>query len=188
MNLLQILSKKAQENLRGTPITELLSDDTINNNPELTVTDRKKLSIIRESYREYAIEKATSTKTKITSTSLAGELFQKILANEPREKFMVALLNTKNEILAIETIFTGTLNSTVVHPREIFSFAVKYPTARILLAHNHPSGDTEPSRADESTTRRLIEAGEVLGIEILDHIIVGREYLSMREQTFVFDC
>ena len=82
----------------------------------------------------------------------------------------------------------GTVNSSVAHPREIFKEAVKYPTARLLLAHNHPSGDTEPSKADLQFTRRMIGCGELMGIEVLDHVIIGQgNFLSLRESSHVFD-
>ena len=97
---------------------------------------------------------------------------------------MVALyLNTKNEIIKKETLFVGSLNSSVAHPREIFKGAVRYSAARIILAHNHPSGNTEPSEADFSFTRRVVDAGELMGIEVIDHVIIGeQEYLSLREE------
>lgn len=80
------------------------------------------------------------------------------------------------------------MNSSVAHPREIFKEAVKYPTARIILGHNHPSGDVAPSTADIQFTKRMIECGQLMGIEILDHLIIGHEnYLSLHESTDIFD-
>ena len=136
---------------------------------------------IKESYQVYAIEQVINKRETITSTRTAGEIFLKLLANEPQEVMTVAVLNTKNEILDIKQIFKGTLNSSVAHPREIFAYAVEYRASRIMIAHNHPSGDTEPSQADLEFTKRIIACGELMGIECLDHIIVGREYLSLRE-------
>ena len=97
---------------------------------------------------------------------------------------MVALyLNTKNEIVKKETIFIGSLNTSVAHPREIFKGAIRYSAARIIVAHNHPSGNTEPSEADYSFTRRMVDAGEMMGIEVLDHFIIGEnKYLSLKEE------
>ena len=187
MNILSILSKRAQSGLQGTPITVLLSEGLLNHSEHLTAGDKVKLSIIKESYKDYALETISKDKPCITSTRAAGELFLKLLTNETQEKVMVALLNTKNEVIAVDTIFTGTLNASLFHPREIFSFALKHPTARILIAHNHPSGDTEPSRADIDSTIKLIAAGETLGIEVLDHIIVGNGYRSLRETSYAFD-
>lgn len=124
----------------------------------------------------------------ITSTKAAGEWLLHEMADLQQEKIIVLFLNTKNEIIKKKTIFMGTVNSAVAHPREIFKEAVKYPTARLIIAHNHPSGDTEPSKADLQFTRRMIACGELMGIEVLDHVIIGQEnYLSLRESSHVFD-
>ncbi|TEB09186.1 RadC family protein [Pelotomaculum propionicicum] len=90
-----------------------------------------------------------------------------------REHFRALLLNTKNCILRTEIISIGTLNSSQVHPRELFKGAVKHSAAGIILVHNHPSGDPTPSKEDMEITNRLVEAGNLLGISILDHIIIG---------------
>ena len=90
--------------------------------------------------------------------------------------------NTKNQINAIHRVFTGSLNASVAHPREIFRSAILNNGARIILYHNHPSSDLTPSEADLGFTRRMTEAGEVLGIELLDHFIVSeRSWLSFKE-------
>lgn len=99
-----------------------------------------------------------------------------------QEHVVCLYLNTKNDIIKKKTIFVGSLNSSVAHPREIFKEAVRSSAARIILAHNHPSGNPEPSGADIDFTERIYEAGEMMGIELLDHIIIGQnEYLSMKE-------
>lgn len=90
-----------------------------------------------------------------------------------REHFREILLNRKNGILAIETISIGGLSSSLVHPREVFKPAIKKSAASIILVHNHPSGDPSPSGEDIEITKRLAESGSLLGIEILDHIIIG---------------
>lgn len=90
-----------------------------------------------------------------------------------REHFREILLNRKNGILAIETISIGGLSSSLVHPREVFKPAIKKSAASIILVHNHPSGDPSPSNEDIEITKRLAESGTLLGIEILDHIIIG---------------
>jgi DNA repair protein RadC len=99
------------------------------------------------------------------------------------EHFKVVLLNTKNSVLAVETISVGGLNSSIVHPREVFKPAIKRSCASVILAHNHPSGDPSPSNEDINVTRRLYEAGNILGIEVLDHIIIGDwKFLSFKEK------
>jgi DNA repair protein RadC len=100
-----------------------------------------------------------------------------------KEYFLVLLLDGKNRILREERISEGSLNQSIVHPREVFAPAVRESAAAIILVHNHPSGDPTPSREDREITRRLKEGGELLGIRVLDHVIVGDgTYLSFVEQ------
>lgn len=98
-----------------------------------------------------------------------------------KEHFITLLLNTKNQIISKETISIGNLNSSIVHPREVFKPAIKKSVSAIIMVHNHPSGDPTPSKEDIEVTRRLIKAGEILGIDVLDHIIIGgSEHLSFK--------
>ncbi|OEH84232.1 hypothetical protein BHU72_12575 [Desulfuribacillus stibiiarsenatis] len=100
-----------------------------------------------------------------------------------QEVFVTLYLNTKNQVLSHERITTGSLNSSIVHPREIFKGALKRSCASIICIHNHPSGDPSPSREDIEVTKRLVSAGEILGIEVLDHIIIGdNTYYSLKEK------
>ena len=100
-----------------------------------------------------------------------------------KEVFKIILLNTKNHIIKYLNISVGSLNASIVHPREVFSEAVKVGCSGMLLVHNHPSGDPEPSREDIETTHRLINAGNILGIRVLDHIVIGDgRYISLKEQ------
>lgn len=118
----------------------------------------------------------------VMSSSWVGEYLIKEMSGLTQEHVVALYLNTKNEIIKNETIFVGSLNTSVAHPREIFKGAVRYSAARIILAHNHPSGNTEPSEADFSFTRRVVDAGEMMGIEVIDHFIIGeKDYLSLRE-------
>lgn len=101
----------------------------------------------------------------------------------PNEHFLVLLLSTKNGVNAVSCVSVGSLNASVVHPREIFQRAILSNAASIILCHNHPSGDPTPSPEDIELTRRMIEAGNLLDIKILDHIIVGdRCFLSLKER------
>lgn len=103
-----------------------------------------------------------------------------------KEHFKVMFLNTKNEIIAYETISIGSLNASIVHPREVFNRAIKKSSASIILLHNHPSGNPEPSKEDINITKRLIKAGEIIGIEVLDHIIIGDgNYFSLKENSLI---
>lgn len=100
-----------------------------------------------------------------------------------QEHFVVLLLNTKNKVIGRETISVGSLNAAVVHPREVFRAAVKRSAASVICAHNHPSGDPSPSPEDIALTHRLAEAGRLMGIEVLDHLIIGdRDYVSLKER------
>lgn len=119
----------------------------------------------------------------VLSSSWVGNYLIKEMSGLMQEHVLALYLNTKNEIIKKETLFIGSLNTSVAHPREIFKAAVRYSAARIILAHNHPSGSVEPSEADFGFTRRVVDSGEMIGIEVIDHIIVGEnEYLSLREE------
>jgi DNA repair protein RadC len=103
-----------------------------------------------------------------------------------KEHFVCLFLNTKNHVVAKETLSIGSLNSSIVHPREVFRAAIQRSCASIICVHNHPSGDPTPSREDIDITNRLAEAGSIIGIEVLDHIIIGdRHYISLKEQGFM---
>lgn len=118
----------------------------------------------------------------VMSSSWVGQYLLREMGALTQEHVVALYLNTKNEIIKNDTIFVGSLNTSVAHPREIFKGAVRYSAARIILAHNHPSGNTDPSEADFAFTRRVVDAGEMMGIEVIDHIIVGEDsYLSLRE-------
>lgn len=120
---------------------------------------------------------------KATSSFVIGSRFIEELKDEEQEHFIVLCLNTKNEIIARNTVSIGTLDQAIVHPRDVFRFAIKSNAARIIAVHNHPSGNPEPSENDKTVTKRLIRSGDILGIEVLDHIIVGNDsYVSLRER------
>jgi DNA repair protein RadC len=103
-----------------------------------------------------------------------------------QEHFVCLYLNTKNQIIARETIFIGSLNASIVHPREVFKEAFRRSAASIICLHNHPSGDPTPSREDIDVTKRLVECGKIIGIELLDHIIIGEhKYVSLKEKGYV---
>ena len=105
------------------------------------------------------------------------------LRKEQREHFLVLLLNARHEALGTETVSIGSLNASIVHPREVFKPAIAQSSASVILVHNHPSGDPEPSEEDLAITKRLVEAGELLGIQVLDHVIVAlRGVVSFRSR------
>lgn len=104
--------------------------------------------------------------------------FRGIVAGLAVEKFWVLCLNRKNRLLRLATITTGTANSSLVHPREVYREAIRQGSSAIVAVHNHPSGDPNPSRADVQVTRQLKQASEVVGIDLLDHVIVGNEVMD----------
>lgn len=103
-----------------------------------------------------------------------------------REHFVILLLNTKNRVLACSTVSIGSLNASIVHPRELFREAISRSAAHIVLVHNHPSGDPTPSPEDVALTRRLVEGGRLLDVGVLDHVIIGDgRYVSLKEQGII---
>lgn len=103
------------------------------------------------------------------------------IRDKAKEHFKLILLNTRNKVIRISTISVGTLNASLVHPREVFKEALTHNASSLILAHNHPSGDTEPSEEDIRITRRLRDAGRIMGVEVLDHIIITRNsYFSFK--------
>ncbi len=111
-----------------------------------------------------------------------ARIFMEELRYAKKEYFKSVLVNSKGGILSIDDISVGELSSTPVHPREVFHMAVRKSAAAVIFVHNHPSGDPSPSREDEVTTQRLIQGGQLLGIRVLDHIVIGDgRYASMRE-------
>jgi len=123
---------------------------------------------------------------KITSPQDVSALVMEDMRYYKKEYFKIILLDTKNKVIDIMTISIGSLNSSIVHPREVFLEAVKKSSASIVLLHNHPSGEVQPSREDINITQRLIKAGEIMGIKVLDHIIIGDgKYLSFKEENII---
>jgi DNA repair protein RadC len=117
----------------------------------------------------------------ISSPADVDRLLRGRIANLDRENFVVVLLNTKNEVIESPLVSVGTLSAALVHPREVFKPAIRASAASVILAHNHPSGKVEPSREDREVTGRLVESAEILGIEVLDHVILGDGFYSMKE-------
>jgi DNA repair protein RadC len=108
------------------------------------------------------------------------------IKDKAKEHFKLILLNPRNKIIGISTISIGTLNASLVHPREVFKDAIVHSAASVVLAHNHPSGDPEPSEDDLTITKRLTEAGKILGVEVIDHIIVGKNgFFSFKEKGLI---
>lgn len=120
---------------------------------------------------------------KITKPSDAAHLVMEEMRYLKQEYIKLIMLNTKNTVIKIRDIFIGSLNSSILHPREIFSEAIKNNSSSIIICHNHPSGDPLPSNEDINITKRIIECGKIVGIDLLDHIIIGDGvYISLKEK------
>ena len=127
--------------------------------------------------RRYRGKKVPEIRGPDDVVRLLGKKFRRL----EQEHFVVLLLNARHEALAQETVSVGSLNASIVHPREVFKPAILASAASILLVHNHPSGDPEPSEEDLGITKRLVKCGELLGIGVLDHVIVAsRGVVSMK--------
>lgn len=129
---------------------------------------------------------SNSEKYTVRSPKDVADYLMEDLCYLKQENFISLLLDTKNNIVAKETISIGTLNSSIIHPREVFKPAIKKSISAIIVVHNHPSGDPTPSREDIEVTKRLKNAGDILGIELLDHIIIGdHKYISLKDKGLI---
>ncbi|OPY71362.1 MAG: hypothetical protein A4E62_01315 [Syntrophorhabdus sp. PtaU1.Bin002] len=129
-------------------------------------------------------------RTRLSTPVAVAGLLKKILQKEDRisrdrEHFWVITVDTRNKVRFVELVSLGTMNSSVVHPREIFRRAIKQGAASVILGHNHPSGDTEPSQEDLQITKKIVEAGQIIGIEVLDHVIIGKRDYSFKEKGLI---
>ncbi len=122
-------------------------------------------------------------KNKITSPKDVADVFIPLLIDDVKEKFIIICLNSANKIIKFEVVSIGNLNSSIVHPREIFKIAIENNSASIILLHNHPSGNAEPSNEDVQITKKLVETGKIMDIPIFDHLIIaGNSFTSFVER------
>jgi DNA repair protein RadC len=129
------------------------------------------------------LTRAGRQRVQVTSPRAVAELLLPLYGNRPVEQFGVVLLDTKHRVMRTTVVTVGTLNASIVHPREIFREATAAGAAAIVVFHNHPSGDPEPSKDDVALTRRLVAAGVLMGIDVIDHIVLANVgYCSMKEE------
>lgn len=129
-------------------------------------------------------------KTELSNPQAVSEHIRRILRtldrlDRDKEHFFVISLNTKNKVKFVELVSIGTANSSLVHPREVFRRCIIRGASAAIVCHNHPSGESEPSEEDINITKRLVEAGKIIGIEILDHVIIGQRWSSMKEKGII---
>lgn len=141
----------------------------------------KLFQAISERYSKEKID----PKILLDSPKKIFEFLKEKIGKEKKEHFVILYFDTKNNLI-FDEISIGTLNASLVHPREVFSKAITNHASHIVIAHNHPSGDSTPSSDDINTTKRLIEASKILGIAVIDHIIVSnRDYFSLKENSLI---
>lgn len=138
-----------------------------------TETMRLRELTIRYTVKKDAAGRAVTIGRRMTTPKDCVAAFATVLQDQPSEVFAILCLSTKHRIIGFHEVSRGTLDTTLVHPREVFKAAILANASAIILAHNHPSGDPTPSDDDVALTQRLVEAGRLLGIDVLDHIVIG---------------
>lgn len=142
----------------------------------------KRVDIVRFKMLSVVKEGSIKYQTRIISSpELCADFVKSFIDDLDREMFLVIALDVKNQPLAVNIVSIGSVNASIVHPREVFKFALMTNASSIVVAHNHPSGVTRPSNEDIKLTERLEKVSEIIGIKLLDHIIVGNDYCSFKE-------
>ncbi|MBI5847184.1 MAG: DNA repair protein RadC [Nitrospirae bacterium] len=142
--------------------------------------------VIKAVYEKLTIQEGTEQYvSKIISDAQTVFSLFSFLQQETKEHFIALHLDVKNRILCIDRVSAGTMTGSLIHPREVFKTALLSSAASLLLIHNHPSGDPTPSRDDISITENLKGAGEIIGIAVLDHVIIGDGYVSLKEKGYL---
>jgi len=141
------------------------------------------VTYVREVKLSYGNTQAVSQANSIRTPGAGAEIVRSVLPDNVREHFVALFFDGKHSLIGYAVVATGTANSCPVHPREVFQPAILSGAVAILIAHNHPSGDTTPSKEDREVTRRLFDAGTLLGVKVLDHLVVcDFAYYSFHEQ------
>lgn len=150
----------------------------------MKIVKKWEVKLVRESSKKYEIDGL-----RVTSPMEAARIVDRVfeLTEEPREKFVMLAFDTKLNVVGAFEVFSGSVNASLVHPREVFQRLLLVNATSFIVAHNHPSGDPTPSREDIEVTRRLNEAGKTMGIELIDHMIIGddaKRYVSLKEKGY----
>lgn len=152
------------------------------------IKDVKACQIIAmiELFKRFRTLRSVNNEFKVSSPKDISKLLINEMNNLNQEVLKLILLNTKNTVIGVKDVFKGSLNSSIVHPREIFREAVQRGSANIIICHNHPSGDPTPSKEDVNITLRIKQCGDLMGIGLLDHIIIGNNnYISLKEKGII---
>lgn len=185
------------ENIISISTRLLTQSDGLDGLIDISLEDVKKIKGIKtvkacqlmamvELFKRFNTLRSQKSEYKITSPKNVADLLINEMNALNQEVLKLILLNTKNIVIGVKDIFKGSLNTSIVHPREIFSEAVKKGSANIIICHNHPSGDPTPSKEDIDLTIRVKECGELMGIGLLDHIIIGsKKYISLKEKGII---
>ena len=187
--LLAILLNTGRKGFSSIDIAhEILSTvDSIHYLKKLTISDLQNIIVLKAAFElgERMHSGSIESQIKITSPQDVATFLMGEMQHLTQEIFVALFLNSKIIEIKKQTIFKGTLTSAIVHPRELFNAAIQWASNAIIVVHNHPSGDATPSDEDIQTTKRLIQCGEILGIDIIDHIIIGNgSYVSLVEEGY----
>ena len=177
-NLLKVFGNL--QGIEAASVSELVEVDGITESKALKLKGALELGkrVIAEKHSLYGKNFSTSEDV--------SKYFSPLMCNLTKEVFKIVLLNSQNRMMKDVTISEGSLTASVVHPREVFKPAIRESAASIILVHNHPSGDVEPSRNDKEITKKLVSSGEIIGIDVLDHIIVGKStYFSFCDSNLI---
>lgn len=164
----------------------LQSVDSLSRNTGIGKDKAATLVAAFELSKRIDLQKKWFSNKKISSPEDVAGIFMPLLRDEVKERFIVVCLNSSNRIIKYETISIGILNSSLIHPREVFKVAIENNSANIILIHNHPSGNPEPSREDIEVTKKLADAGNILEIKVFDHIIIAQNsYTSILDRKII---
>ena len=189
-----IQSEVAPEFLRRFPTLHELAAASLDQLVSIQGIGPSRAKAIKAAYAlAVRLKKETYSRKLLDSPGSVADLLQEEAATSYQERAYLVMLDSRNRMLRLEQIATGTLDSVLIHPREVYAPALEARSASVILAHTHPSGDPTPSESDITVTRKLSRSGQILGIPLLDHVIVGRPtpntgsyYSSMKELGYLY--
>lgn len=184
VNAVALAEKMLRKNSNGAPLVNLYQESLteLQETPGIGQVKAAQVHAVLELSKRIS-KQSHSQEIKVTNAKTVANIYMEELRHLKQECFKVVYLDTKNNIINDENISVGSLNATIIHPREVYKNALKKSANSIIVLHNHPSGNPAPSREDITITKRISQAGELLGITLLDHIIIGdQRYISFKEE------